>query len=113
MLKPSMQDLMKRVNNRYLLVNLAAQRARDISVTEDETAEVHLDEKPVKVALDEICDGKIEYREGPKPQLEPEIDILAAAMEMETDNSEPDDLLSVQETDGEETTPADEGLEEL
>lgn len=28
MLKPSMQDLMKRVNNRYLLVNLAAQRAR-------------------------------------------------------------------------------------
>ena len=28
MLKPSMQELMKRVGNRYLLVNLAAQRAR-------------------------------------------------------------------------------------
>ena len=31
MLKPSMQELMKRVGNRYLLVNLAAQRARDIA----------------------------------------------------------------------------------
>ena len=30
MLKPSMQDLMKKVNNRYLLVNLSAQRARDL-----------------------------------------------------------------------------------
>ncbi|MFR0923393.1 MAG: DNA-directed RNA polymerase subunit omega [Butyricicoccaceae bacterium] len=28
MLNPSMQELMKRVGNRYLLVNLAAQRAR-------------------------------------------------------------------------------------
>lgn len=27
MLNPSMQELMKRVGNRYLLVNLAAQRA--------------------------------------------------------------------------------------
>ena len=32
MLNPSMQDLMKKVNNRYLLVNLAAQRARDIAL---------------------------------------------------------------------------------
>ena len=31
MLNPSMQELMKRVGNRYLLVNLAAQRARDIA----------------------------------------------------------------------------------
>ncbi|MCD8356340.1 MAG: DNA-directed RNA polymerase subunit omega [Clostridia bacterium] len=111
MLKPSMQDLMKRVNNRYLLVNLAAQRARDISVTEDETAEIHLDEKPVKVALDEICDGMIEYRQGPKPQPEPEIDMLAAAMD--TDNSEADDLLSDEEADSEEDELADEALEDL
>lgn len=73
MLKPSMQDLMKRIDNRYLLVNLAAQRARDISVSEDAQSE----EKPIKIALDEICDDKIEYRPGPKP--EPAADILAAA----------------------------------
>lgn len=94
MLKPSMQDLMNRVNNRYLLVNLAAQRARDISGNE-ENAETQLDEKPVKIALDEICADKIEYRPGPKPQPEPEIDILAAAMEAVSD--EADDMLSEEE----------------
>ena len=31
MLKPSMNELMKRVGNRYLLVNLAAQRTRYFS----------------------------------------------------------------------------------
>ena len=39
MLKPSMQELMKRVGNRYLLVNLAAQRARDIADRAEETGE--------------------------------------------------------------------------
>ncbi|MDO4174305.1 MAG: DNA-directed RNA polymerase subunit omega [Eubacteriales bacterium] len=91
MLKPSMQDLMKRVNNRYLLVNLAAQRARDIS-NDQENAETQLDEKPVKIALDEICDDKIEYRPGPKPEPEPDIDLFAAAMEAA--NDEADDMLA-------------------
>lgn len=94
MLKPSMQDLMNRVNNRYLLVNLAAQRARDISSNE-ENAEAQPDEKPIKIALDEICADKIEYRPGPKPQPEPEIDMLAAAMESASD--EADDMLSDEE----------------
>lgn len=106
MLKPSMQDLMKRVNNRYLLVNLAAQRARDISSAEEES-EVPLEEKPIKIALDEICEDKIEYRPGPKP--EPEVDILAA---MEAANGEADDLLEAEDED-EDEEPADAPLEEL
>ena len=69
MLKPSMQDLMKKVNNRYLLVNLSAQRARDLC-SEEETTGKELPDKPVKLALDEISDGTIEYREGPKPEPE-------------------------------------------
>ena len=108
MLKPSMQDLMKRVNNRYLLVNLAAQRARDISSAE-EGSEVPLEEKPIKIALDEICEDKIEYRPGPKPQPEPEVDILAA---MEAANGEADDLLEAEDED-EDEEPADAPLEEL
>ncbi len=67
MLNPSMQELMKKVGNRYLLVNLAAQRARDIAQEAEETEE-RLAEKPVKLALDEIVEGKIEYRSGPKPE---------------------------------------------
>ena len=59
MLKPSMQDLMKKVNNRYLLVNLSAQRARDLC-SEEETTGKELPDKPVKLALDEISDGTIE-----------------------------------------------------
>ena len=108
MLKPSMQDLMKRVNNRYLLANLAAQRARDISSAEEES-EVPLEEQPIKIALDEICEDKIEYRPGPKPQPEPEVDILAA---MEAANGEADDLLEAEDED-EDEEPADAPLEEL
>ena len=47
MLNPSMQELMKRVGNRYLLVNLAAQRARDIA-DEAEQSGVPLTDKAVK-----------------------------------------------------------------
>ena len=67
MLKPSMQDLMKRVGNRYLLVNLAAQRARDIADQAEETGE-ELPDKAVKLALDEIADGEIVYRPGPRTE---------------------------------------------
>lgn len=65
MLKPSMQELMKQVGNRYLLVNLAAQRARDIADQVSEDEEI-LDEKTVQLALDEIADGTIVYRPGPR-----------------------------------------------
>ena len=67
MLKPSMQDLMKRVGNRYLLVNLAAQSARDIADQAEETGE-QLPDKAVKLALDEIAAGEIVYRPGPRTE---------------------------------------------
>ena len=67
MLKPSMQELMKRVGNRYLLVNLAAQRARDIADQAEETGE-ELPDKAVKLALDEIAAGEIVYRPGPRTE---------------------------------------------
>lgn len=65
MLKPSMNELMKRVGNRYLLVNLAAQRARDIAQESEETGDP-LPDKSVKLALDEIAAGTIVYKPGPK-----------------------------------------------
>ena len=52
---------MARVNNRYLLVNLAAQRARDITL-EAEAAQEKIPEKPGKLAIDESAAGKIVYR---------------------------------------------------
>lgn len=96
MLKPSMQELMKRVGNRYLLVNLAAQRARDIADQAEETGE-ELPDKAVKLALDEIADGEIVYRPGPR--TEPVIvqnNPIAAAMvdvddALDLDEDEPHD----------------------
>lgn len=67
MLKPAMNELLANVENRYLLVNLAAQRARDIADEALETGE-KLNDKAVKLALDEIAAGTIHYCPGPKPQ---------------------------------------------
>ena len=58
MLHPSMTDLLEKVDNRYLLVNVAAKRAREIA-EEAEINEVRLNEKPVKLALDDIVAGRI------------------------------------------------------
>lgn len=56
MLYPSMSDLLERVENRYLLVNLTARRAREIS-DEYEKNEIRSDVKPVRSAIDEIANG--------------------------------------------------------
>ena len=58
MLHPSMTELLEKVDNRYLLVNVAAKRAREIA-EEAEINEVSLNEKSVKLALDDIVAGKI------------------------------------------------------
>ncbi len=58
MLYPSMSDLLKNVNNRYMLVNLTAKRARDIATLAEEN-ETPLAEKPVKLALNDIMSGRI------------------------------------------------------
>lgn len=104
MLKPSMQELMKRVNNRYLLVNLAAQRARDLS-SEEESTGVKLEEKPIKIALDEISTDKIVYRPGPKPQAED----LIAAIDMENEELVmEDEVFDLDSTEEAEVLPQEE-----
>ena len=58
MLYPPVADLMKNVESRYLLVNVVAQRARQIS-TEAMVLEEELPEKPVTLAIQEVADGKL------------------------------------------------------
>ncbi len=58
MLHPSMTELLEKVDNRYLLVNVAAKRARQIA-EECEMNEQKLNEKPVKLALDDIVAGRV------------------------------------------------------
>jgi len=58
MLYPALQNLLKHVNSRYLLVNIIARRAREIS-TRDEGYESEEYDKPVSKAIEEIAAGEL------------------------------------------------------
>ena len=58
MLYPSLASLLKQVNSRYLLVNIIARRARDISISANEREEI-TNEKAVSRAIEEIAAGEL------------------------------------------------------
>lgn len=58
MLYPAMSVLNSYIPNRYMLVTVVARRARQIA-EEAEITGVHLDEKPVTIAINEVADGKL------------------------------------------------------
>lgn len=61
MLYPAMSKLNSYIPNRYMLVNVVARRARQISEASEECGEP-LDEKPVTLAIREVADGKLDAR---------------------------------------------------
>lgn len=58
MLYPAMSKLNSYIPNRYMLVNVVARRARQIA-EEAEMTGLHLDEKPVTLAIHEVANGKL------------------------------------------------------
>lgn len=58
MLYPSISDLLEQVNSRYMLVNIIAQRAREISVKNEDTGDSFY-KKPVSRAIEEIASGEV------------------------------------------------------
>ncbi len=58
MLYPAMSDLLKNIDSRYLMVNVVARRARQISIEAEENNET-LIEKPVTLAIREVAEGKL------------------------------------------------------
>ena len=58
MLYPPVADMLKNVDSRYLLVNVVAQRARQIA-QEAEILQEDLPEKPVTLAIREVAEGKL------------------------------------------------------
>ena len=58
MLYPPVADLLKNVQSRYLLVNVVAQRARQIAQEAEEMQE-ELPKKPVTMAIEEVAEGKL------------------------------------------------------
>ncbi len=84
MLYPPMSELVDKVGSRYLLVNLVARRARDISQKAEEEGE-SLDRKPISTAIDEVYTGKLTITSmgDSEDEAEPE-----AAAEAETEETE-------------------------
>ena len=62
LLYPPMAQLVDKTGSRYLLVNLVARRAREISAKAEEEGEP-LDKKPVSTAIDEVYSGKLTIQE--------------------------------------------------
>ncbi|MGM9564314.1 MAG: DNA-directed RNA polymerase subunit omega [Faecousia sp.] len=58
MLYPAMSELLKHIDSRYLMVNVVARRARQISI-EAETFHEPLSDKPVTLAIREVAEGKL------------------------------------------------------
>ncbi|MBD9184379.1 MAG: DNA-directed RNA polymerase subunit omega [Clostridiales bacterium] len=58
MLYPPVAELLKKVDSRYLLVNVVAKRARQIAAEAEELHE-ELPEKPVTLAIREVADGEL------------------------------------------------------
>lgn len=58
MLYPPMNKLLEEIPSRYMLVNVVAQRARQIA-NEAEESGTSLDDKPVTLAIREVAEGKL------------------------------------------------------
>ena len=58
---PSLEQSLDKVSNRYLLVVLAAKRARQLNRGAAPQLETK-QKKPTSVALEEIAEGKVGYR---------------------------------------------------
>ena len=58
MLYPPVADMLKNVGSRYLLVNVVAQRARQIAM-EAEAFQEELTDKPVTLAIREVAKGEL------------------------------------------------------
>ena len=58
MIYPSLSDMLKHVNSRYLLVNVVARRARELAAASERRGET-LEKKPVSLSIDEVARGEI------------------------------------------------------
>ncbi|KYD09498.1 DNA-directed RNA polymerase subunit omega [Caldibacillus debilis] len=66
MLYPSIDDLLQKVDSKYLLVTIAAKRARQIQDTKEYYLDHYVSEKNVGKALEEINAGVLTVE---KPQI--------------------------------------------
>ncbi len=60
MIEPSIDELLGKVESRYMLVTVISKRAREIVAGDDLMVETD-DKKPINIAIQEFNEGKIVY----------------------------------------------------
>ena len=63
-----LEDILEHGGNKYLSVNIAAKRAREINAENSLPMLVANAEKPVTIAIDELQSGRIEFEELDQPE---------------------------------------------
>ena len=100
MARVTVEDCVTKVPNRFELVMIASQRARDVSAGSSITIERDNDKNPV-VALREIADGTIDLAE----LKESVIKGLQNYVEMDEPEDDEMDLLAIQQDHNEDAEP--------
>lgn len=114
MLYPTLDSLIEKIGNRYLLVNVTAKRAREIS--EAAAAQgIKLSDKPVRLAVCEIAEGTYVYnltdeQKADMEKLVGEEALEAAEEALETATEDEADEKVNEETDNAEDAAEDGAL---
>lgn len=108
-----LEDILEHDGNKYLAVNIAAKRAREINAENSLPMLITNPQKPVTAAIDELRSGRIDYEELDQPE-EPLEDSPFAAMDNEEDAEGLEELQSTEEyyeeDDGTDPDEMEEGL---
>ena len=62
MLKPSLNDIVEKIDNRYYLIATVSKRARELVNKENPLIDIDTNNKPVVIASEEVIAGKVGYR---------------------------------------------------
>ena len=111
-----LEDILEQSGNKYLAVNIAAKRAREINAENSLPILMANAQKPVTIAIDELRSGKIHYEELDQ-QEEPLEDSLFLSMDSEEDEDDTEGAKEFQPTEEyyeeEDVTDPDEAEEGL
>ena len=101
-----LEDILEHDGNKYLAVNIAAKRAREINAENSLPMLITNAQKPVTIAIDELRSGRIDYEELDQPE-EPSEDSPFAPMETEEEDAEGVEALQLTENYYEEDDVVD------
>ena len=107
------EDLVKTVKNKYLAVNIAAKRARDINANGLPLAPANTADKkkkPVAIATQELVDGKLHFEKGEAKVPDPKTPPIFTDVEKPADGSAIFDEELLEQENDTETEEREEGL---